>query len=258
MNIGIIGAGAIATYVVEAIAENPSWNMHVKSVYVRDKEKYADFAAKNNIVLYQDIDAFLDSDIDIVVEAANVEAVETLLPVIVKRKSVVIISIGAFVNQAFLTNMKEIAKKYNHKIYLPSGAIGGLDIIQHAQKTNNLSTVTLETRKPAHTITKERVDTEQIVFHGTAEQAIKEFPKNINVAIALGLAGVGMRETKVKIIADPTVKRNHHTIVAEGTFGKASFQIENAPMPTNANTSYLAAMSVVGTLQKTNEYIQIG
>ena len=65
MNIGIIGAGAIATYVVEAIAENPSWNMHVKSVYVRDKEKYADFAAKNNIVLYQDIDAFLDSDIEI-------------------------------------------------------------------------------------------------------------------------------------------------------------------------------------------------
>src|SRR5699024_5131261 len=82
-------------YVVEAIAENPSWNMHVKSIYVRDKEKYADFAAKNNIVLYQDVDAFLDSDIDIVVEAANVEAVEMLLPVIVKRKSVVIISIGA-------------------------------------------------------------------------------------------------------------------------------------------------------------------
>jgi len=258
LNIGIIGAGAIATYVVEAIAGNPSWNMHVQSIYVRDRKKYADFATKNNIVLYQDIDAFLDSDIDMVVEAANIEAVETLLPVIVQKKSVVIISIGVFVDQAFLTNMKEEAKKYDNKIYLPSGAIGGLDIIQHAQKTNTLSTVTLETRKPAHTLTNERVDTEQVVFHGTAEQAIKEFPKNINVAIALGLAGVGMKDTEVKIIADSTVERNHHTIVAEGTFGKASFQIENASLPSNANTSYLAAMSVVGTLQKTNEYIQIG
>src|SRR5699024_2525541 len=98
----------------------------VKSVYVRDKEKYADFAAKNNIVLYQDIDALLDSDIDIVVEAANVEAVEMLLPVIVKRKSVVIISIGAFVNQGCLTNMTGIAEEYKHMIcilYVPIGRL---------------------------------------------------------------------------------------------------------------------------------------
>ena len=232
--------------------------MHVHSIYVRNEKKYADFATKNNLALYTNIEAFLDSNIDMVVEAANVEVVETLLPVIVQRKSVVIISIGAFVNQTFLTNMKEIAEKYDNKVYLPSGGIGGLDVIQHAQKTNQLSAVTLETRKPAHTLTNERVDTEQIVFHGTAEQAIKDFPKNINVAIALGLAGVGMKDTEVKIIADAEAKRNHHTITAEGAFGKASFQIENAPMPTNANTSYLAAMSVVGTLQKMNEYIQIG
>lgn len=258
MNIGIIGAGAIATYVVEAIAANPTWNMHVQSIYVRNQKKHTDFATENNIALYTDIESFLDSNIDIVVEAANVEVVETLLPEIVKKKHAVIISIGAFVKQNFLTKMNEDAEMHGNRIYLPSGAIGGLDMIQHAQKTNTLSAVMLETRKPAHTLTNERVDTEQILFHGTAEEAIKEYPKNINVAIALGLAGVGMKQTEVKIIADARVERNHHTITAKGAFGQASFYIENAPMPTNANTSYLAAMSVIGTLQKTSQSIQIG
>lgn len=254
----MIGSGAIATYVVDMIAKRPELNMEVKSMFVRNKEKYTHFETKQQINLYTNIDTFLASDIDIVVEAANMSAVESLLPIVIKKKSAIIISIGAFVDESFLTNIQALAIKHEHPIYLPSGAIGGLDLIQHAKQTGTLSTVTLETRKPAHTLTDEKVDTEKSIFDGTAQEAIKQFPKNINVAIALGLAGVGMNKTNVKIIADAKTERNQHTIIAEGAFGKATFQIENAPMPINANTSYLAAMSVIGTLTKRVQYIQVG
>ena len=258
MNIGIIGAGAIATYMMETIGEHKEWNMHVQSVFVRDKEKYAELASAHGVTLYTDIDAFLQSDIDIVVEAANVQAVKTLLPTVLEKKSAVVISIGALVDATFFTEIKQLAKQSNHHLYLPSGAIGGLDVIQHAKATNNLSTVALETRKPAHTLVEEPIEQEQIVFQGTAAAAIKAFPKNINVAIALGLAGVGMEETNVTMIADSQVDRNIHRIKATGGFGNMSFQIENAPMPSNANTSYLAAMSVIGTLQNSERHFHLG
>lgn len=258
MKIGIIGSGAIATYVVDTIKERSELNLEVTSMFVQNKEKYAHFQTEQNITLYTDIEAFLDSDIDMVVEAANVSAVESLLPTVIKKKNAIIISIGAFVDDSFATNIKELAQKHQHSIYLPSGAIGGLDLIQHAQQTETLSSVTLETRKPAHTLTDENIDIEKVVFDGTAQKAIKQYPKNINVAIALGLAGVGIEQTNVKIIADPNMEQNQHTITAEGAFGKASIQVDNAPMPTNTNTSYLAAMSVIGTLTKRTQYIQIG
>src|SRR5699024_5800846 len=187
---------------IETIGEHKEWNMHVQSVFVRDKEKYAELASAHGVTLYTDIDAFLQSDIDIVVEAANVQAVKTLLPTVLEKKSAVVISIGALVEATFLTEIKQLARQSNHHLYLPSGAIGGLDVIQHAKATNNLSTVALETRKPAHTLVEEPIEQEQIVFQGTAAAAIKAFPKNINVAIALGLAGVGMEETSLTMIAE--------------------------------------------------------
>lgn len=56
MNIGVIGAGAIATYVLETAAEDSSIN--VESVLVRDKEKYAGIAARYGVTLYTDVEDF--------------------------------------------------------------------------------------------------------------------------------------------------------------------------------------------------------
>ena len=258
MNIGIIGGGAIATYIMEMVEKQTNEGMQVCSVLVRKKEKYAKLATHHRVDLYTDVDAFLASDVDIVVEAANVHVVQDLLPTILRQKSAIIISVGAFVDATFLTAMKQLAKDHEQHLYLPSGAIGGLDLIQHAAATDSLTSVALETRKPAHTLVETPIHSEQIVFQGTAATAIKQFPKNINVSIALGLAGIGMEQTEVTIIADPKVERNFHTIVAKGAFGQATIHVENTPMPRNANTSYLAAVSVVGTLKKTRSHFHLG
>lgn len=256
MKIGIIGAGAIATYVMKELASQP--DMNVCSLLVRDKQKYADLASHHEVDVYTSIEAFLDSEIDIVVEAANVEAVNTYLPDVIRQKDIVVISIGAFVDEDFYHNMQQIAQELNHHIYLPSGAIGGLDVIQNASATNTLKKVALETRKPAHTLMDESINQEKVIYAGTAADAIKQFPKNINVAIALGLAGIGLEQTSVTIIADPSVDRNIHSITASGSFGQATFQIENESLPSNASTSYLAAMSVVGTLKRRRHSLHIG
>src|SRR5690625_1181450 len=123
MNIGIIGAGAIATYLLE---EQNNYDYTVTSIFVRNQAKYERLEQQFNLTLYTDIEAFLQSSIDVVVEAANIEAVTEFLPRTIAKKDTIVISIGAFTDEHFIKHVKKIADHNHTFIYLPSGAIGGL------------------------------------------------------------------------------------------------------------------------------------
>lgn len=122
----------------------------------------------------------------------------------------------------------------------------------------SVSSVSLTTRKPAGSLIAEDIDEAKVVFEGNAADAIKQFPKNINVSIVLSLAGIGAERTKVKIVADPHTDKNIHQVEMTGDFGEAVFTITNNPFPDNPKTSYLAAMSILGTLKRMNRKVRVG
>jgi aspartate dehydrogenase len=98
-----------------------------------------------------------------------------------------------------------------------------------------------------------------LIYEGTARDAVKEFPANVNVAAALSLAGLGMDATKVKIIADPDASVNQHQITAIGTFGEIKIVVRNTPSPSNPKTSYLAVLSAVECIRSIcDDNIRIG
>jgi len=251
MKIGMIGGGAIAQFLLKE-------ELPVKSILVRDKERYDHLETSFGVKLYTDLDDFLNSGIDLLVEAANIEAVKKHLPKALKKMDVIVISVGAFAEEVFLEEILEIAEASQHRIHLPSGAIGGLDLLQNAKSLGELRSVTLRTRKPAHTLLEEDLDEERIIFSGPARKAIKKFPKNINVAIVLSLAGIGVDQTSVEVIADPLARKNEHGIFMEGSFGSAELRVINNPMEENPNTSYLAALSILGTIKRLKSPIQMG
>lgn len=254
MNIGIIGAGAIAHFLLEKMNRQQRGNLRITSVFVRDKEKYRLLESAYGVSLYTDLEQFLDSDIDLVVEAANVEAVETLLPSVLKKKDAVLISVGALADEALLTEISDLT----HNVHLPSGAIGGLDLLQNAHALGTVTSVSLTTRKPARSLIEEDIGDAKTVFEGTAKEAIRQFPKNMNVSIVLSLAGIGIERTHVQLVADPHIDKNMHHVEIIGDFGEATFSITNNPLPENPKTSYLAAMSILGTLERIGQKIRIG
>lgn len=99
---------------------------------------------------------------------------------------------------------------------------------------------------------------EGVIFEGSAFEDIGKFPKNINVALVLSIAGIGAHQTNVRIIADPSAVRNTYTIEAEGDFGRMRLEIENNPMPANPKTSLLAAFSILAVLQNRDNALKIG
>jgi aspartate dehydrogenase len=96
----------------------------------------------------------------------------------------------------------------------------------------------------------------QCVFRGKASEAVRLFPRNINVSAALGLAT--WVEPDVELWADPAVTSNRHEIEAIGEFGRVTICTENLPSPDNPATSYLAALSVLALLANLDDPIRVG
>lgn len=258
MNIGLIGSGAIGQYLLKKINKENHPVLNIKNILVRNREKYQPLESEYDVVLYTDLDEFLLSDIDMVVEAANVQTVQTVLPEVLRKKDAMLISVGALSDERLLSEVSRLSEAHDHQLHLPSGAVGGLDLIQNAKSHGRLDSVELTTRKPAESLVNENIHEEQTVFEGKAFEAIEKFPKNMNVSIILSLAGLGIHHTKVRLIADPEADKNVHHIKLSGDFGEAELTIKNEPLPENPKTSALAALSILGTLERIQSNVKYG
>lgn len=258
MNIGIIGTGNIATYLMEQVNAHNRADGRITAVFGRNQEAGHRLSEQFEVDFCPDFQAFLKEPLDLVVEAATVEAARRYLKdVVTCKKDLVVSSIGVFKEAAFLDDLKTMAESAGTQIFLPSGAVGGLDVLQSAKAAGGLERVRLTTRKSPASLGM-AANEEKVVFEGSAHEAIEQFPKNINVAMTLALAGIGVDKTKVRIIVDPAIERNIHTIEAEGDFGKLQLQVENNPMPSNPKTSLLAALSILAVLQNKGGSLRVG
>jgi aspartate dehydrogenase len=254
MNLGIIGCGAIGTDVAQA-AENMK---DIGRVYLYDINKKA--SEKLNRILTKSeiktVDEFL-KDVDVVFEGASQDAVkEYAVQILTAGKDLIIMSVGVLFDDTFRKNLEKIAIENKCKIYIPSGAVCGIDGILSAH-VGGLNEVTLVTTKSPASFDM-HLDERKVLFKGNAREAVKKFPQNINVAASLSLAGKGFDATTVEIVADPVVNRISHKILAHGKFGRLRVELENMPNPNNPGSSYMASLSAIATLRRIIDPIQIG
>lgn len=273
--IGIIGCGTIGTELALAIDKSHVKNANIvflfdsitnASLDLRDKLKnYPSVFSKSS----QLISSSPFEEADIIVEAASQAAVKTFAKKIVSsNKSLMIMSIGALSDAHLLKELYNTVIKHDSHIYLPTGAIAGIDALCSVKQ--HLDFVMLTTTKnpkslagaPFFDLTNIRLETirkRKLLYDGDASNAIKMFPTNINVAVLLSLAGVGTEKTRVRVIADPNVDRNEHEIIARGKFGEILIVVRNVPSLHNPKTSYLASLSAIECLRRIcDDKIRIG
>ena len=259
MNILVIGAGSIGTKVIQE-SENID---KIDTCYVYDhheKEARQTTDTVDGAEFTGNFDDIID-DVDLVVEAASQEAVKEFGKIVLESgKDLMIMSVGALADDKLREELFNTAEEEASNIYLPTGALCGLDGIESASIVD-VDEVTLETKKSPNSLRESKfvkendidVDSyeeKEVLFEGKAKEAVKHFPKNVNVAAALSLAGIGFERTTVKIILDPHTDRNSHTIKLKGEAGDLMGRSLNLPFPDNPRTSYLAALSAVSALKK--------
>jgi len=269
---GLIGCGAIGTVIAEAIDSGRAGEIDLVVVYDIIMERAQNLASKLNCkpLVAKNINEILErDDVQIVIEAASQEAVKQYaVKVLSSNKDLMVMSTGALLDETLMAKITEAAKNSGRRVYVPSGAIVGLDNVKSAA-IGQIEDVTLITRKPpisfkgAPYIEKSKVDLSALkepltLYEGSAREAVKLFPQNVNVAATLSLAGVGPDKTRVKIIVDPGIKNIIHEVHVRGEFGEILTRTVNKPFPSNPRTSYIAALSAIATLKKISENIIIG
>lgn len=250
-NIGLIGTGVLSKAFVEGYHEHLTDSYKLLGVLGSSPKKSKDFADQNGIKGYESIEKMIDDDVDIVVEFAGVPAVAAYAEKILKAGiDLIPVSTGAFANDELLNRCKEILKGKKNKMYMPAGAIGGLDFMRALTLMGGLEMdfYTVKNPKSFNKQAGEEIKEVITIFEGTAREAIAEFPKNTNVTITAALASVGIDQVKVKIALDPEVSTNQHTISLKSPSSEVIITTKSIPSPDNPASSTLAAWSVVGLL----------
>ncbi len=269
MRIALIGCGNIGSFIATEIDEERIKGSLTR-VYDIDEENAIRLIGclRNKPVIARDIKDLVEG-VNIVVEAASQKAVRHYIPIALNAGvDVLIMSTGALLDTSLHEELMGLAEKNNCNIYIPSGAIGGLDALKAADNAD-VHEVVLTTIKPPKSLKNikfledsgvdvESLSEETVLFEGSASEAVKLFPKNVNVSAILSLAGIGPVKTKVIVKCDPTSDKNIHEIIVKGDFGEFSSKTMNVPSPDNPGTSYLACLSAVQTLKQISEKIKIG
>jgi aspartate dehydrogenase len=244
---------------------------HIDLVYLTDRSKECATLLQQKMTKVRyvpDIVPIL-GDIKLVAEAASQDAARYYAPLALSAGvDMLIMSVGIFQDEEFQNDTFRLAKRKGAKIFLPSGAIGGIDALS-AASLEEISDVTLTTTKPPSAFgpspyleskgfDPSELRTRTEIFSGPARDAVKHFPQNINVAATISLAGIGFDRTMIKIVCDPQVKTNEHHLQARGKFGELDVVTRNVPSPKNPKTSYLAALSAISAIKKITGTIWVG
>jgi aspartate dehydrogenase len=236
--VGLIGCGAIGTVLAEAIERKL---VVCDELIVYDTNVAQAIKLKNRlkfpVKIVATVDELLEAKPKVVVEAAGQGAVHQYYDRLVASEAeLIFMSTGALLDH----------DTKNPRVHFPAGAIGGLDAIA-AVVNAGITEVTLTSRKNPKALSKQLKE-ETVTFEGDAEEAARQFPREMNVAATLALT-VKPAKVHVKVVADPKVTRNTHQIHVKWHYGEMKLEFANAPHPDNPHTSALAAWAAIRLLQ---------
>jgi aspartate dehydrogenase len=265
MRVGIAGLGTIGRALCQAI-DRGEVKAQLVAVTTRDRERATPFLRElchqPPLLSLND----LVSRSELVIEAATQQALETIAPSTLRQgKDLMVLSVGGILDHE---EWVELARQTGSQIYVPSGAIVGLDGVKGAT-IGHITAVTMTTRKPpkalagAPFVVEQQIDldgfrSEAMIFEGSAREACRGFPANVNISAALSLAGIGADRTRIRIFVDPQGTRNVHDIEVVGEFGRFSIHLENEPSETNPRTGKLTYLSTLAMLKALANPLKVG
>ncbi len=265
LKIGLLGVGAIGRVIATAL-DQKKLDAELVALVDQDRERAmvlsSELATRPPVVSIEE----MIERCELAVEAASQAALPEFVPqALAHRRDMLIMSVGGLLGRQ---EWFREADRRGCKIYVPSGAIAGLDGIKSAS-IGRIESATLTSRKPVaalrgskyvveHGIHLEDLKEDTVIFEGLAEEAARAFPATSNVAASLRLAVDPSAPVRVRVVAVPGGNENVHEIRVQGEFGKLSVKVENVPSKENPRTSQLAAYSAIATLKNLTRSLRVG
>jgi aspartate dehydrogenase len=256
LTVAIIGFGAIGRAVADEIRKEKR-GLRLTAVAVRSAQSEAAASLPRDVSIVDDPWALLALRPDLAVECAGHEALAFYAPVLLANGiDVMAASTGALAKPGVLEAWLPESGHGRGRIIVPAGAIAGLDGLG-AHRIAGLEQVIYTSIKPPEawrgTPAEEVVDLDELkqpfmFFQGSAREAALAYPKNANLAATVGLAGIGLDATLVRLIADPAADGNTGIIEASGAIGTLRVE-QHGAASSNPKTSASTAYSLAHALR---------
>ena len=257
MHLGLIGYGNIAAALTARLS--PSQVEQI-TVLIRPGSDAAERHAAQTLKGAPPVrfvtsrDALTDARPQLIVECAGHAALREHAPaLLLAGHDMIIASIGALADARFQQQMDRAASDGGARMILPSGAIGGLDLLRAVSLSGKVE-VTYSGRKPPQawkgsaaedTVDLDALDAPATFFTGSGRQAALRYPRNANVVAALALAGAGFDTMRVELVADPAAQGNRHAYEVVSPLCRYAMQIDATGSAGNARTSATTALSIL-------------
>lgn len=205
--VGFLGGGKIGQSLVNHMLEEKSG----EAVFIYDPFQSNDVLHGVPVIRSVEEEDYLG--LDLVVECSTAQVVKENAIKVLKHCDFLTFSLTAFQDDDLLAEARRTAAKYGTTLYMPHGAILGLDGIFDGRLA--FDAISIETIKSPKSLGRE--DQERtVVYEGSARGAAIAYPRNVNVHAAVALAGLGFDRTQSKITSDPSVHTNEHIIRIKG------------------------------------------
>jgi aspartate dehydrogenase len=270
MRVALLGAGTIARLVLQNSRRAALPGVEIVALAGRSSaSRGAALGREFDVPFVIGREALLATRPDAVLEAASHEAVrEHLVPMLEAGVGVVVLSAGALADDALRARAEQAAQRTGASLSVPSGGIGGLDALRAACE-GGVDEVSIQVAKPpaawkgipyvaSRGFALDALPGPLTLFEGPAREGVPHFPQNVNIAAVLALAGIGMDRTRLKVVADPALTLNTHTIRVAGRSGRFTVVLENVPSPDNPKTSWLACYSALAAVRSLGARVRYG
>ena len=229
--IGLAGFGFIGSFLFERLKGNNE--IEVAAIWEPVTEETAHLDKK---LICDNLEDLGTRPLDLIVETAHADVVKALWPLIKSGADLMISSMTSLSDSEFYRQMEDEAKQRGQKIFLPHGAILGLDGLRDGKSLlENVSVTT--TKHPKNLgLADSNITEPEVIFKGSTFDACQKFPRNVNVHAAIALAGLGFKETQSIVIADPNTKKMQHIIEVKGRGLNWKLEIESFSASTVTGT----------------------
>ncbi len=266
VRVGVVGCGTIGSQL--ALAIQRSYSSVARITVLHDTNRTHAVTLQRRLASHPRIVSLstLLQRSDLVLEAASADLAATLVPQALRQhRNLLVMSVGGLLRS---TAWQRLARRSHGKVYIPSGALAGLDGVK-AMAIGRITKLSLTTSKPPRALAGapyvqrqklrlDRLRRPSVIFEGSPRAVVRAFPQNTNVAAALALAsGQWGARARIRVVADPSLRRNQHEVDVEGDCGRIRCTIQSVPSE-NPKTSELAVRSAVATLEPIFGVVAIG
>lgn len=262
------GFGNVGEQIARKLLDDETGSFEIAAIAARDRRKAEAKAGKLGLsVPIISADQAPEFFPGVLVECSTYDSFrEVVEPSLRAGGHVIAISVGAL---AANMDLIDLTLESGAVLQIAGGTLPGLDILRAAREgtieavrlTSHIHPASLahEPYIAENGIDLAPADREPVhVLSGSARDAAKHFPRHFNVAVTLGLAGIGLDRTEVTIRADGTLPGARHSLRVIADSVELEMVSQNFPSPQNNRTSRVVALSIIAALRRLHGGLLIG